>query len=357
LRIDSIKIVNFRNLNSLSLAFAPEGLLVFGKNGIGKTNLLEAIAFFSFGKSFRITNDYDAIEFGKQEFMIEASFYVHSSKKNIKIYVSANKKVIKIDGQVVKRTNELYKFVKAVYFSPSDIDIPQGYPNNRRRFFDIAITQYRYSYLEALKQFKNILKQRNALLKKGYQQFEKDIWDKQYIAITKTIILERLAYLEQFNSELKKYYNAISGQKEDISVSYHPSYPNSADKIEEILNEELTKKQNEERILQRTLFGAHLHDYIFKINNLSLKKFGSQGQKRSFVIALRLAQAKLIRLSNNDTPILIFDDILSELDSIRTLNIFNLLEKTHQIFIATPNKESYNSFNIPTLNLETTLTK
>ncbi len=328
------------------------GLLIYGKNGIGKTNLLEAIAYFSFGKSFRLLSDSEVISFSEKQFFIEGNFKIQNIDRNIKIKASKDKKVIKIDDNIIKKSTELYKFVKTVYFSPNDINIVEGYPLNRRRFFDIAISQYDFKYLELLKQYNRILKQRNALLKREYSEREKEIWDKQFVYISKDIILQRIKYLKKFNAEMKKFYGKVTENKEEISISHSPEYPESDQEILQMLFEKIKSKENEEKILQRSLLGPHLHDFKFLLNGLPIKKFGSQGQKRSFVISLRLSQAKLIDISTNDPPILIFDDVLSELDSERSKNIFHLLGEKHQIFIATPNRKTYRPLQIESINLE-----
>jgi len=186
--INNLFISNFRNIKNLKLDFSDLGLLIYGKNGIGKTNLLEAIAYFSFGKSFRLLSDSEVISFSEKQFFIEGNFKIQNIDRNIKIKASKDKKVIKIDDNIIKKSTELYKFVKTVYFSPNDINIVEGYPLNRRRFFDIAISQYDFKYLELLKQYNRILKQRNALLKREYSEREKEIWDKQFVYISKDIM-------------------------------------------------------------------------------------------------------------------------------------------------------------------------
>ena len=335
----------------MKLEFSPSGLLIYGKNGCGKTNLLEAISYFSFGKSIRLLSDAEVIEFGKDEFFLKGNFTVSGNLKEIKLKSNGDKKFIYIDGNLIKKTTELYKHIKTVYFSPLDIDIVQGYPANRRRFFDIAISQYDFRYLELLKQYNRVLKQRNALLKSEFLSGEKDVWDYRFLQLSKAVIYERLKYLELFNKEIDFFYKKIAKDREEMTILYYPKYDFNENKIEDTLKNELKTKREDEKNLQRTLFGPHLHEYNFLINGLKLKKFGSQGQKRSFVIALRLAQAKLINISHKDSPILIFDDVLSELDSERSENIFELLGDKHQIFIATPHQKAYSPLKINSLNL------
>ncbi len=355
MRITNIYIKNFRNLKELKLQIPTHGLLIYGKNGCGKTNFLEAISYFSFGKSFRLLSDREIIEFGKKEFFLEGDFEVSNNLKNIKIKVSGTKKIIKIDNKLIKKVTELYRFIKVVYFSPNDIEIASGYPTPRRRFFDIAISQYSYKYLELLRLYNRILKQRNALLKKDFTNAEKQIWDKQFLSVAKDIILQRLAYLKDFNKQLDMIYGKIANNYEKAVIKYLPKYAENTTNIDEILKEELKRKTKDEIALQRTMFGPHLHDYGFVIGDKIAKKFASQGQKRSLVIAIRLAQAKMIDISQKETPILIFDDVLSELDKNRAENIFKLLGDAHQIFVATPHAENYSQLNIKSLNLENLL--
>jgi DNA replication and repair protein RecF len=353
LEVRSLNLTNYRNLANLNLKFSPEGALIVGKNGIGKTNLLEAISYFAFGKSIRNRNDSELINFSKAFFRLAGDFVIHDKPISFEAAYDNSQKKIKADNVNVSKISELYKYLKVVYFSPNDIEIAQGAPQVRRNFTDMAISQQNYNYMMLMKDFQQILKQRNALLKYDFDKAEKRIWDKRFIDISAKVIVNRMKYLEEFGKILTDKYNFISGNKESITAEYICSAPLDINEtlqenlVEHFDNIELKEIQN-----QRSLFGPHLDDVMFKLNGKPFRFYGSQGQKRSLVISARLAQAKLIDIANKEFPILIFDDVLSELDEGRTKNIIDLLKSTHQIFIATPNAKQYSYIDLPIIDME-----
>jgi DNA replication and repair protein RecF len=258
-----------------------------------------------------------------------------------------------MDGTKITKISELYLLLKVVYFSPNDIEIAQGAPSVRRNFIDLAISQQNYNYLLLLKEYQQILKQRNALLKTEFNKDEKRTWDKRFIHKGAKIIETRIDYLRSFSKLLTENYNFISGENEVVNAEYVCSAPlNPHDSLKDRLTDHLDTIETQENHAQRSLFGPHLDDILFKINEKSFRYFGSQGQKRSLVISAGLAQAKMIDAVSSEFPVLIFDDVLSELDENRTKNIIELLSTTHQIFIATPNASQYSFIDLPTINME-----
>jgi DNA replication and repair protein RecF len=352
LEISYLKILNYRSLIENIFEFEPEGALIHGRNGIGKTNLLEAIAYLAFGKSFQNSKDAELINFSKAFFRLEGRFNLTEKEHFIEAAADKNKKIIKIDEANVSRISELYQYLKVVYFSPADINIIGGAPSFRRSFIDQAISQYSYVYIADLRKYNRILKQRNALLKGEFDPKEKRSWDEQYANIGASIIQQRLDYLKKFIPILIEFYTKISGFRENLDIEYEFSFPRQGEEIRDDLLYHLEESVEQETHYERSLCGPHLDDIQFKIDTHPARNFASQGQKRSLSIAARLVQARLIASQSNESPILMFDDVLSDLDKTRTHEIIQLLQGKHQIFIATPNAEIYEDFHLKKINLE-----
>ena len=355
--ISSLKIKNFRNYSDFKLKFDPEGALILGENGIGKTNLLESISYFAFGKSFQTSRDLELINFSKAFFRIEAEFIIQNKSYYFEAASDRSKKVIKINNVNIARISELYKYLKVVYFSPNDTEIISGSPVFRRSFIDQAISQYSFEYIEFLRNYKRILKQRNALFKTDYSTKEKKAWDEQFSQVGTNIIKLRLKYLANFTPLLEKYYEEISGNREELSANYKYSFPNDDNDVYDNLMAHLLRIEEQEKHQERSLAGPHLDDIDIFIDSHSARNFSSQGQKRSIAIAMRLVQAELIKEKDDDTPILMFDDVLADLDKMRTERIIEMLKGKHQIFIATPNITNYRSFGLPEIDLKHELGK
>jgi DNA replication and repair protein RecF len=353
LRVTNLSILNFRNISKFNNKFEPAGAIIFGKNGTGKTNLLEAISYFAFGKSMRSALDTDLVSFSKAFFRLKSTFVIQGKEIDIEAAFDNKRKLIKLDDCKIDKISELYKYAKVVYFSPEDIELVNGGPSLRRKFIDLAISQTSYKYLESLRTYKRILKQRNALLKTNFSYKEKKIWDERFARFSEEIIENRLEYLEAFIPLLCDKYYFVSGQEELLSIEYKFSFPRNGE-IDFLQNfkDHLEAIENDEIRLQRTLAGPHLDDIEFSIKGKPARNFGSQGQKRSLAITARLVQAYIIKEKNNDSPILIFDDVLADLDRVRSRKIMDVLEEDHQIFIATSNLGLYEDFGLESINLE-----
>lgn len=352
MEILSLKIQNYRNFAEREFEFEPEGALILGRNGAGKTNLLEAIAYLAFGKSFQNGKDAELINFSKAFFRLEGNFRIAENQHFIEAAADKLKKIIKIDEINISRISELYQFLKVVYFSPADINIIGGAPSYRRNFIDQAISQYSYQYINDLRRFNRILKQRNSLLKDKFDAAEKRSWDKQFAQLGAAVIEQRLSYLQKFIPILIEDYNRICGQREKLNVQYIYSFPRQEEDIREDLLNHLEESVEQEIHYERSLCGPHLDDIELMIDAHPARAFASQGQKRSLSIAARLVQAHLITSQTQENPILMFDDVLSDLDNERSKEIIGLLKGTHQIFIATPNQEIYKDFNLKIIELQ-----
>ncbi len=333
-------------------SFQPQGALIVGCNGVGKTNLLEAISYFAFGKSFQNSKDLELINFSKAFFRLEGEARIGEQLYEFSAAADRSKKIVKIDDETISRISDLYQFLKVVYFSPVDINITAGPPTFRRSFIDQAVSQYSFDYITKLRNYNRILKQRNALLKTDFDTAEKRSWDEQFINLAVKLIKQRQFYLAEFIPVLQKYYLKISDHKDNLSICYKYSFPHDGGDLKTALADHLIESLDQEIHYERSLCGPHLDDIELFINRHSVRNFSSQGQKRSLSIAIRLVQAKLISQLSNDAPVLMFDDVLSDLDSLRAAQIIDLLHDDHQIFIATPNKKMYRDFQLPKITLE-----
>lgn len=344
---------NFRNFSDVEFDFYKSGALISGENGTGKTNLLEAISFFAFGKSFRNCHDTDLINFSSDHLHIRGEFVKNEHILQFESGIEKNRKKISLNGSRINRTSNLYKFIKTVYFSPEDVEFLSGAPVFRRNFLDQALSQYSFSYLELLRRYSHILKQRNILLKTEYENAIKKSWDKQLINYGSKLIDCRLKYLDSFIPRLQKNYQCISANRENLSLKYRYSFPRrESESLSSDLEEYLEEIAGQEKETGHTLAGPHLDDLQFEIDNHPVRSFASQGQKRSTAISARLVQAEMIRVKDSETPILMFDDVLADLDKIRTRNIIKLLHSDHQIFIASPNAAIYKDFKLKEIKLE-----
>ncbi len=352
MEISDLKLINYRSFGEQYLKFDTKGSLLFGKNGIGKTNLLEAIAYFAFGKSFRANKDFELINFSKDFFRLEAHFNLNEKKHYFEAAANKNRKILKIDDTIVSKISNLYNYLKVVYFSPEDINIISLSPSYRRKFLNMALSQYSFEYMQNLRNYHKLIRQRNALLKTDFSLAEKKSWDKQLIENILKITSSRLNYLDEFKPLLIKYYQTISGKNEELNLEYRYSYPVGNPDLKDNILEQLERIQEQEKEQQRTLLGPHLDDLEFFINGHSARRFGSQGQLRTIAIASKLVQAELITEHNNEAPILMFDDVLADLDKARSEKIIKMLSKKHQIFIATPNKDIYQRFDLQEIDLE-----
>ncbi len=348
--IKEIRLENYRNYRAKSFKFSPEGCIITGKNGIGKTNLLEAICYSAFGKSVKQSVDSDLINFDEKQFKIRAIFRNNQQDYNFSIDFSNNKKKIKLNSEPISRISSLYSYVRVVYFSAEDIWLINGTRLKRRSFFDQAITQTSVMYSETIRDYYRLLEQRNTILKSNNDMSAYDIWTQKFIEKSIEVHDYRINYLNKFVQFTEEILNTITDAQESIEIDY--SAHNKLVYEKDYISEYLKKHKQDEFDNGRSVIGPHLDEYELKINGFLAKRYSSQGQKRSLAIAMRFAQLRMIQDSQDIAPMIIFDDALSELDSERVDKIFSLLDNSHQILIATPNTGVYKKFNFQEIQLE-----
>lgn len=347
MKINYIELVNFRNYSQQKLFFKDGINVLIGNNAQGKTNLLEAIFLCTIGKSPRTNKDKDLIFWNKKLSKINLNFSKLSGKKNIDIYLSTSQnKSVLINGVPVKRIGQLLGEFNSIYFSPDELKLVKESPDERRRFMDIDLSQFDKNYFYALNKYNKILQQRNKLLKTSISlESVKDtisIWNEQLAKCATFIILKRLNLIEKLNIHANQILNFLTDQKEGLILEY----TGLKIKNEEELKQELIKKYEEslqkDYELGYTTVGPHKDDFKIIVNNIDIRHFGSQGQQRTCALALKLAELEVFKDNLGEYPVLLLDDVLSELDNNRQLKLLKKISNIQTIITGT----SFN-FSVP----------
>ena len=325
----NIKTLNFRNSLEADVNFTDGVNVLVGNNAQGKTNLLEAVYMFSLGKSFRAAKESDLVNFDCNEAKVSLSYRENSRSdlQNITMKIGKNRRrVIEINGLKIGKLSEMIGAFRAVLFCPEHLSLVKEGPSMRRSYLDVAISQFRPVYLRSLQRYYAILEQRNKLIKGAEEDrrlFDStvDIWSAQLAHESAIIASYREKYVKLVHAAVSEIIKDMSGEKELIEISYSGS-----GKLEDYsdlhVNEErflklLTENHDREIGAGVTLWGVHKDDIDIKINSKEARKFASQGQQRSIALALKLAEGEICRQETGDFPVLLLDDVLSELDMVR----------------------------------------
>ncbi len=344
--ISGLKIDGFKNLSSIKIKTDKRINVICGNNAQGKTNLIEAIWICSGIRSFRNSRDKDLINLDRKGFNIEIEFENNFRKQKIEYGLNKDNlkdKLIKLNGVPLKSSSDLFGNLNCVVFTPEDLSISKGSPDNRRKFIDICTSQIKNSYRNVLNQYDEILIQRNFLLKNiilgKSQASELDVWDEQLARLGSYISVLRYAYTKKLNIFAGKLYNEISQEKENLKVYYYSSvFDNlgnrrdyNGEMAEEYLDK-LKKSRSEDIKYGYTTIGIQRDDLISEINGLSCREFGSQGQCRSVALIFKIAQAYILLEETKDAPCVLLDDVLSELDGKRQEFVLSRISDM-QVFI------------------------
>lgn len=325
--IKSLKLKNYRNYELLDLNFDSKTNILYGDNAQGKTNVLEALYLSGTTKSHRGTKDRDLIRFGQDESHLETIVEKNGIDFQIDMHLKKNSpKGIAINKIPIRRAGELFGIVHFVFFSPEDLNIIKDGPAGRRRFIDLELSQLDRVYLSNLSNYNRIINQRNSLLKeisfKNSLIDTLDIWDMQLAEYGTKIIERRMEFIKQVNEIISNIHYKLTGGKERITLSYESSIGNQT------LEESLKRNRDRDIRFKSTSAGPHRDDLCFRAGELDIRKFGSQGQQRTAALSLKLSEIELVRMLIHDTPILLLDDVLSELDKHRQNY---LLDSIHDI--------------------------
>ena len=338
--IKSLELSDFRNYESLCIHFDRGVNILFGDNAQGKTNILEAIYVSATTKSHKSSKDKDIINFEKEEAHIRTYLEKDEIETRVDMHLRKSKtKGIAIDGVKIKKAAELLGLLNVVFFSPEDLSIIKNGPAERRRFIDMELCQLDNFYLYNLNNYNKIVNQRNKLLKDlYYNPTLKDtltIWDSQLLSYGSKIIERRIQFIEQINGIIKEIHSNLSGGKETLRIEYEPNI--TIDSYEK----ELNYSQDKDIKLKQTTVGPHRDDISFMVKKageekeIDIRKYGSQGQQRTAALALKLSEIELVRKVTKDTPVLLLDDVLSELDSNRQNYLLNSIGDIQTIITCT----------------------
>lgn len=344
--IKNLKIENFRNFSFESVDFSDRVNIFYGKNGQGKTNLLEAVNFFTNGKSCRNNmKEKDAVMFGKEGFSLAAEFKLSRGGVQREIYEKIDlhkKKSIYINGQPVEKLSDILGVIDTVLFMPSDLNYVLGAPAERRSYIDTFLSKNRPNYFKLLSSYIYILKQKNNLLKEKKENRQIDIYNEKLCEYGSKICEIRDNFINVYAEYVKKIYSDISEGSERIDFKYRPSVEKYFDK--EFYLKELEENKEKELILGNTLKGAHRDDAEITINGRGAKFFASQGQLRSIVLAMKIAESEIINDTKGEYPIILLDDVFSELDSKRREFLLESL-KNKQVIITLTNADIGKTFD------------
>jgi len=332
--IKSIELSNFRNYESLDLDFDYGTNILYGNNAQGKTNILEAVSVSGTTRSHKGSKDKEMIRFGEEEAHIKTVVNKKDMDYQIDVHMKKNKtKGIAVNKVPLKKASELFGILNIVFFSPEDLNIIKNGPSERRRFLDSELCQLDKIYLSDLAKYNKILNQRNKLLKD--MVFRPDlketlpIWDAQLIDYGKRIIKRRKLFVDELNEIVFDIHKQISGEKEELVLKYEPNIDDA------FFHDELNRAKERDMRFCQTSVGPHRDDMQFSVFDVDIRKYGSQGQQRTSALSLKLAEIELVKRNINETPILLLDDVLSELDSSRQNYLLNSIHDIQTIITCT----------------------
>lgn len=356
MRLTRVKLLNFRNLEKIELDVSPQINIFLGRNGQGKTNLLEAMAFLSLGRSPRGHRSRELIRFGAEHFHIRLEGEDGSGEPfqlEAAVDRGGNKR-IKVDGQVVAKQAELFGQLSLVQFHPDDAELARGAPELRRRFLDYTLSVGSAELLRHLIAYRRAIAQKNRLLKQSVWSAARDgdsrgaelaAWNAELVEHGVPVLRARATVLEPLEQLTREAYADLAGTTVELRLQIQSSLARRQETREDFGDDEgdwkqrfgdaLERSQSQEIRMRQSMVGPHRDDLLLSLNGRSVRRYGSQGEQRSAAIALKLAQAKLIHQRSGDHPIVFLDDIFSELDRQRSEALQEHLHREHQLFIAT----------------------
>ena len=335
MRLEKLRLINFKNYGEASLEFPSKVNCFLGLNGSGKTNLLDAIYFLSFTKGFLNATDGHNIRHESDSFLLHGTFDLEGVKHEVSTQVqTGHKKIFREDGQDYEKISDHIGKYPVVLISPSDIDLIKEGSEARRKFFDSMIAQIDHAYLQVLMQYHHCLKQRNSLLRmfQERQSTDSDLidtYDQQLVKTGQVIFEKRKEFIAEFLPLLNSAFNLLVDQKEEATLTYR------SDLFENDFLNALKQSLAKDLALQRTSAGIHRDDYEFGFAHGEMKRLGSQGQQKSFLVALKLANVEVIKQHKGFNPILLLDDIFDKLDDIRIGRLLKIVAGKNygQLFI------------------------
>lgn len=314
--VEKIEVKNFRNYDAMTLVLDKGTNIFYGNNAQGKTNILEAVYLCGTTKSHRGSRDRDMIRFGEEESHIRMIVRKQNIPYRIDMHLKKNRaKGIAVNEVPIKKASELFGIVNFVCFSPEDLNMVKNGPAERRRFLNLEICQINRLYMDDLAKYNKILEQRNRVLKdmqfrRDYQDML-DIWDEQLLFFGSKIIEERKKFLMYLNDIVKDIHGSLTNGNEYIDLVYEP------DTTKDEFIDRMKEARDRDTHMKSTTVGPHRDDFAIRVNDIDIRRFGSQGQQRTAALSIKMSEIEILKKNTKDTPILLLDDVLSELDSNR----------------------------------------
>jgi len=345
--VHTLQLRNFRNLRHIDAEFTTGINVIHGLNAQGKTNLLEAVYLLVTGRSFRTMNDSELIPWNSADYegtLIRAEVSKRAGKEQLAFFLNGRVKRISIDGKPITRLAHLIGRLNAVLFTPTDLLLVRGAPTLRRRFLDIAIGQTNPAYLEALQTYQYVLKNRNSLLKQlagRSVDHQLDVYDQQLADAGAVIMQFRSEAIGQMGSFAASHYLTIAHADEPLTLKYEPDVSVSEESaLAQMISKTLQQTRNEDLKRFSTSRGPHRDDFQFVLQGYPARHFASQGQQRTAVLAAKLAEMDYLRTHTGETPLLMLDDLMSELDDNRKAALLKHLDSSIQTFVTTTDPAS-----------------
>lgn len=342
MHITELSLENFRNYNTLHLNLSQGINLFYGDNAQGKTNILEAIYLCATARSHRTKQEKELIQWTQKEACVRIKAQKKYIETTLSFKLTLSSKSIYVNQLPIRRLDELLGNLYVVMFSPEDLRLVKNSPKERRRFIDMELSQLDRRYYQTLRQYHKVLKQRNLTLK-TQDVMMLDVWDSQLIQYAKEIIQRRIQFINEINQLAKEIHACITNRQENLQINYLPSAPLETFEIQ------LLKNREKDRMHKTTLIGPHRDDIQFLINDRDAKLYASQGQQRTIVLALKLAELELMKKQTGDAPILLLDDVLSELDEKRQKDLFKYTKNIQTLVTCAEYSQSWCNQSIKNL--------
>ncbi|AZR74306.1 DNA recombination protein RecF [Anoxybacter fermentans] len=352
--VKRIYLKNYRNIKEADLSFDSSLNLFIGANAQGKTNILESIYLLGTGTSHRTNRDINLIHWGKDYFYIKSSIIKRNREITISFGYDGSKKEIKVDNNPIHRISDLMGYVNVVIFSPEDLQLVKGGPIFRRRFLNLDISQVNPYYFHNLQKYNQVVKQRNLLLKE-IREGKKVVdllfvWNQQLTDLGSRLIKKRLEVVEKIDILARLVHRRITDGRENLKLKYESSIGEisnqmTREEIKEIFENRLKKEQENEISRGVSLFGPHRDDLELTVNGINVRQFGSQGQQRTTALALKIAELEYMKSEMGEYPILLLDDVFSELDAVRKSQLLEVIRDKIQTFITSTDLDSLEEIN------------
>ncbi|HLQ39572.1 MAG TPA: DNA replication/repair protein RecF [Tetragenococcus sp.] len=344
MRLNNLQLTNFRNYDTLALDFHDNVIIFLGENAQGKTNLLESIYTLALTRSHRTNNEQELIQWEQDQAYIKGEIQKEYTKIPLELFLTKKGRKTKVNHIEQKKLSSYVGQLNVILFAPEDLSLVKGSPQVRRKFLDMEIGQIDPIYLYELSQYQKTLKQRNHYLKqlaedKALDELYLDVLTEQLVEHGSKVLLTRQQFVKKLEYWASQMHQKISYSKEMLNIIYHSSvelsYKTDENQIKQNYLEALKKNKKNESFRQTTLIGPHRDDLFFFVNEKNVQTFGSQGQQRTCALSVKLAEIDLIKEKTNEYPILLLDDVMSELDDSRQLHLLETIEGKVQTFLTT----------------------